>query len=328
MAVPAPGHRAVCREAARLHVAAGRQLPGGPRLAGRLPAAVAAGGPADPVAEWRPGAPAMGAPCRAVRGVRPVRVPAVRAAGQARPDRHGAGGHDHAVAVGAAALPAGEAEPLAARPGHLRRGPGHGDQGRGLPAAAGLHPLAVGAAEIAAGAAPASRPARAGRPGGLHRGRGRVAGADAVGRADLGRSRPARLRPRDAVQADRHPLCQRLAPREAGLVLPADDADALVAGCAAGALAAARLVAAGEARGRTPCAAVGLGAAGAGVLQRQPRQARGLHLPDAAGAGGGRGAVVARAAAPTRSARDAVGLHGGAGGGGRRIGRVAAGGTA
>ena len=96
----------------------------------------------------------------------------------------------------------------------------------------------------------------------------------------------------------------------------------------AGLVAAAGVVAAAQARGRPPCAAAGLGAAGAGVLQRQPGQARGLHLPDAAGAGGGRGAVVARAAAPTRSARDAVGLHGGAGGGGRRIGRVAAGGAA
>src|SRR5690606_21739735 len=111
---------------------------------------------------------------------------------------------------------------------------------------------------------------------------------------------PARLYARIAVQADRHALHRGLAPRAAGLVLPAGDRHVVAAGLPAAAATAAGLAAAPAARRSAPLAAARLERAGAGVLQREPRQARGLHLPDAAGAGRGCRAAAARIAAQAR----------------------------
>ncbi|GEM_PF-6655618 len=186
VAATAPGQRAVRREAAGVHVAAGRCPPGGRQLAVVVPAAVAAGRAAQPVAGVRPGAPAMVATPFAVRTWRTVLHPAVRPDGQARADRHGAGGHDHAGPVGPTAPPLRAPQPAGPVAGRLRRRRRHGDQGGGLPA------LADGAALAGLAAVPApSRPA-GGRPpprqpavadSGLPAGHGGVAGTAGLGAA-------------------------------------------------------------------------------------------------------------------------------------------------
>ncbi len=107
---------------------------------------------------------------------------------------------------------------------------------------------------------------------------------------------------RTVVQADRYALRACLASRQTVLVLPAGDRHVVAARLPVVAVLAASLVAATTARRPTLCAAAGLERVGAAVLQRQPGQARGLHLPDAAGAVHCRGALAGRAVAPARRA--------------------------
>src|SRR5690606_31791956 len=99
-----------------------------------------------------------------------------------------------------------------------------------------------------------------------------MAGAAVPGPAAGSRPATAGLCPGTAVQADRHPLCQRLASPPAVLVLPAGDGDDVAAGQPAAAVAGAGLVAPLPSWRSTLCPAAGLGTAGASVLQRQPRQ--------------------------------------------------------
>uniref|UniRef100_A0A914YHS0 Uncharacterized protein n=1 Tax=Panagrolaimus superbus TaxID=310955 RepID=A0A914YHS0_9BILA len=100
MAAAAPGRGAVRGEAAGLHVAAGGRLRDRRQLAVVVPAAVAAGRPAQPVAGLGPGTPPVVTAAFPVRPGGAVLHPAVRPDGQARADRHGAGRHDHGGPVG------------------------------------------------------------------------------------------------------------------------------------------------------------------------------------------------------------------------------------
>src|SRR3546814_576178 len=87
LAVPAPRRRAVSRQAAVVHVAAGGRVHGLRQLAGRVPAALAAGGARHPVAGGRPGQADVDPPGRPVRWLRAAVRAAVHLPGQARPDR-------------------------------------------------------------------------------------------------------------------------------------------------------------------------------------------------------------------------------------------------
>src|SRR5690606_38414776 len=77
VAVAAPGQRVVRGKAAGVHVDAGRRVRTGARLARRLPAAFAARGAGDPVADLGPGAPALEPARGALRGAGAVRHLAV-----------------------------------------------------------------------------------------------------------------------------------------------------------------------------------------------------------------------------------------------------------
>ncbi|KAG1451669.1 hypothetical protein G6F57_016112 [Rhizopus arrhizus] len=285
MAAAPPWRRAVCGKASGVHVAAGGGLRGGRQLAMVIPAALAAGRPAQPVAGLGPGAAPVVTPAFALcRGCAVLHL-AVRPDGQARADRHGAGGHDHGGPVGPDAPPVRATQPARPVAGRFRRRCRHGDQGRGFPAAAD------GPALVRLVAVPASPRPCGGRPAS---------------------GQPALADPGLPAGPDRHPLRQRLASPPAGLVLPAGDPHPVAAGQPAAAAAVQAMVAP-PAPWRPPAvAAAGLGAAGAGVLQCQPGQARGLSAADAAGHGAGRRTAAAGPAAPAVRAPLPVRLQRGA----------------